>query len=130
MEKRGAQEILTPQKTNSSIEGLVGNEQIEYPDPDPKRTMINITNELNDTHKKKSLKEEIRYKITEKLMEELQDTVNQKVQDVLKKYHDTTNKKLEKTQKQRNELREDFNKLQSETKETIKNKMHEIKKET
>jgi hypothetical protein len=58
--------------------------------------------------------------ITEKLMEKLQDTVNQKVQDALKKFQDTTNKKLEKTQKQLNELREDFNKHQSETKESIK----------
>jgi hypothetical protein len=45
--------------------------------------------------------------------------VKQNVQDELKQYQDTTNKKLEKTQKQLNELRED-NKLQSETKETIK----------
>jgi hypothetical protein len=31
--------------------------------------------------------------ITEKLMEQLQDMVNQKVQDALKKYQGTTNKK-------------------------------------
>jgi hypothetical protein len=31
--------------------------------------------------------------ITEKLMEKLQDMVNQKVQDALKKCQDTTNKK-------------------------------------
>jgi hypothetical protein len=31
--------------------------------------------------------------ITEKLMENLQDMVNQKVQDALKKYQGTTNKK-------------------------------------
>jgi chaperonin cofactor prefoldin len=46
--------------------------------------------------------------------------VKQKVQDELKQYQDTTNKKLEKKQKQINEHREDFDKLQSETKETIK----------
>jgi hypothetical protein len=39
-------------------------------------------------------------------------------------------KKFEKTQKQLNELREDFNKLQSETKETIINEIYEIKKTT
>jgi hypothetical protein len=41
-----------PQKTSNSIEDLAGNEENEYPIPDPKRTMINITNELNDSHKK------------------------------------------------------------------------------
>jgi DNA-binding protein YbaB len=59
-------------------------------------------------------------KITEKLMEKLQDMVNQKVQDALKKYQDTTNKKCEKTRKQPYELRGAFNKHQSETKESIK----------
>jgi hypothetical protein len=44
------------------------------------------------------------------------------------KYQDTTNKKFEKTQKQLNEGREDFNKLQSEIKETIKKEIYEIKK--
>jgi hypothetical protein len=44
--------------------------------------------------------------ITEKLMDKLQDMVNQKVKGALKKYQDTT--------------RQDFNKLQSETKKTIK----------
>jgi hypothetical protein len=43
----------------------VGNEENEYLVPDPSRTMINITNELNDAHKKKSLKEKI---MDEKLM--------------------------------------------------------------
>jgi hypothetical protein len=38
-------------------------------------------------------------------MEKLQETVNQNVQDKLKQYQDTTNKKLKKTQKQLNELR-------------------------
>jgi hypothetical protein len=33
--------------------------------------------------------------ITEKLMEKLKDMSNQKVQDILKKYEDTTNKKFE-----------------------------------
>jgi hypothetical protein len=54
--------------------------------------MINITNELSDTHKI-ALNEEIVDKITEKLMEKLQATVNQKVQDELKNCQNTTNKK-------------------------------------
>jgi hypothetical protein len=40
------------QKTNNSTEDLVGNEENEYPVPYPNRTMINITNELSDAHKK------------------------------------------------------------------------------
>jgi hypothetical protein len=49
--------------------------------------------------------------VIEKLMKKLEDMVKQKVQDEFKKYQDTTNiKKLEKTQKQLNELRQDFNK--------------------
>jgi hypothetical protein len=67
----------------------------------------------------KNLPQEIMEEITEKLVEKKKDTVNHKVQYGLKKYQDTTNKRLEKTQKQLNELREDFNKHQSKTKVTI-----------
>jgi peptidoglycan hydrolase CwlO-like protein len=52
-------------------------------------------------------------------MEKILDTVNQKVQNALKKFQNTKNKHG-KTEKQINELREDFNKYQSETKDTIK----------
>jgi hypothetical protein len=55
--------------------------------------MINITNELSDAQKK-SLKMEIMDDITEKLMEKLKDTINQKVQDALRKYQDITIKNL------------------------------------
>jgi hypothetical protein len=41
-----------PQKTNKSLEDLVGNEENEYTLPDPRRTMINSTTELSDAHKK------------------------------------------------------------------------------
>jgi uncharacterized membrane-anchored protein YhcB (DUF1043 family) len=47
------------------------------------------------------------------------DMVNQNVQDALKKFQDTTNKELEKAWKQIDELREDFNKHQCETKERL-----------
>jgi hypothetical protein len=50
--------------------------------------------------------------VTEKLMEKMLDMVDQKVQDAPKN-QDITNKALEKTQLQLNELREDFNKHQS-----------------
>jgi hypothetical protein len=68
----------------------------------------------------KTFKEEILEDITEKFMEKILDMVNQNVQDALEKFQDTKNKEHEKTQKQINELREDFNKHQSETKDTIK----------
>jgi hypothetical protein len=45
----------TPQK-NNSIEDSVGNEENEYPFPDPNKTMINVTKEPGNTYKKKSLK--------------------------------------------------------------------------
>jgi uncharacterized protein involved in exopolysaccharide biosynthesis len=53
-------------------------------------------------------------------MEKILDMVNQNVQDALKKFQDTKNTDDEKTQKQINELREEFNKHQGETKNTIK----------
>jgi uncharacterized membrane-anchored protein YhcB (DUF1043 family) len=53
-------------------------------------------------------------------MKKLQETVTQNIQNELKQHQDTTGKTLKKTQKQLNELRENFNKHQSETKESIK----------
>jgi hypothetical protein len=44
--------------------------------------------------------------VTQNFMEKILDKVNQKEQDALKKFQDTTNEELEKTQKQLNELRE------------------------
>jgi uncharacterized phage infection (PIP) family protein YhgE len=71
---------------------------------------------------KKTLKEEI----SEKFMEKILDMVNQNVQDALKKFQDTKNKKHKMTQKQIRELREDLNKHQSETKDIIKRGIHEL----
>jgi hypothetical protein len=42
-------------------------------------------------------------------MERIKDMVNQNVQNALKKFEGTKNKEHEKTQKQINELRENFN---------------------
>jgi chromosome segregation ATPase len=63
-------------------------------------------------------------------MEKILDMVNQNVQDVLKKFQDPKNKEHEMTQKQIRELREDLNKHQSETKDIIKKKIHELKRTT
>jgi hypothetical protein len=38
---------------NNSIQVSVGNEENEYPAPDPNKAMINVTKEPSDTHKKK-----------------------------------------------------------------------------
>jgi hypothetical protein len=70
MERRSRSGNPIPSKTNNSIEDSVANEENEYPVPDPSGTMINITNELSDVHKK-SLKLEIMDEITEKIMEKL-----------------------------------------------------------
>jgi microcompartment protein CcmL/EutN len=59
-------------------------------------------------------------------MEQIIDMVNQNVEDALKKFQDTKNKEHKKTQKQINELREDFTKHQSETTDTIKREMYEL----
>jgi hypothetical protein len=61
-------------------------------------------------------------------MEKLLDTINQNVQDALKKFEDTKNKDHEKMQKQIKELREDLN--NRETKDTIKREIHELKRTT
>jgi hypothetical protein len=76
----------------------VENEENGYLVPDPNKTMINVIKEPSDAHKK-TLKEEILEEISEKFMEKVLDMVNQKVQDAPKRFQDTTNKKLEKTQK-------------------------------
>jgi microcompartment protein CcmL/EutN len=60
-------------------------------------------------------------------METILDMVNDNVQDALKKFQDTKNKEHEMTQKQIREIREDHNKHQSETKDTIKREIHELK---
>jgi ClpP class serine protease len=53
--------------------------------------------------------------------------INLNVQDALTKFQDTKNKEQEMSQKQIKEIREDFNKHQSETKDTTKREIHELK---
>jgi hypothetical protein len=89
---RGRDGNLIPQKKNS-IEDSVGNEGNGYTVPDHNKTMINVTEEPSDIHKK-TLKEGILEEITEKLMEKIPDMVNQNVQDTLKKFQDTKNKNM------------------------------------
>jgi hypothetical protein len=68
------------------------------------------------TPTKKTLKEEILEENTEKFMKMIPDMVNQNVQNELKKFQDTKNKEHEMTERQINELREDFNtKVQQRT---------------
>jgi hypothetical protein len=52
----------------------VGNEENGYPGPDPNKTMINVTYEPSDAHKK-SCKEETMEEVMEKLREKTLDTV-------------------------------------------------------
>jgi hypothetical protein len=66
--------------------------------PDPNKTMISVTKEPSDTHKK-TLKDEILEEITDKFMDKILDMVNQNLHHVLKKFQDTKNKDHKKTQK-------------------------------
>jgi phage-related protein len=91
--------------------------------------MINVTNKPGEAQKK-MLKEENLEEITDKLMKKILDIVKQNAQDALKKFQDTKNKEHEMTQKQIKELRKDFNKHQSETKDTIKREIYVLKMTT
>jgi chromosome segregation ATPase len=107
----------------------MGNKENEYPVPDLNRTRISITNELNGTHKNlskrkswtRSLRNSWRSYKTCLTRKHNMPSKNMKTPQI---------KKLEKTQKQLSELREDFKKHQSETNETIKNEIYEVKKTT
>jgi uncharacterized phage infection (PIP) family protein YhgE len=57
--------------------------------------------------------------ITENFMKKILNVLNQNVQDALKKFQDTKSKEQEKMQKQIVELRDDLNKHQSKTTDTI-----------
>jgi hypothetical protein len=78
---------------NNSIQYSVRKEESGYPVPDPNKTMVNVTKEPSDAHKK-PLKDEIYEEITEKFMEKILDMVNQNIQVVLKKFQNTKNKKM------------------------------------
>jgi type I site-specific restriction endonuclease len=106
----------------------VGNEENRCPVPDLNKTTINVTKELSNAHKKKTLKEEIWEELSEKNMEKILYMVKQKVQDALKQFQDNENKEHEMTPKQIKELREKLNKHQSEIKDTIKREIHEFRR--
>jgi hypothetical protein len=111
---------------NNLTQDSEGNDENGYPVPHSSKTKINDKKELSNAHKK-SLKEEILQVITENFMEMILDVVNQNVQDRLKKFQDTKNKKYEKTQKQINELTGTLNKKQSKTENTINREINELK---
>jgi hypothetical protein len=111
---------------NNLIQDLEGNEENGYPVPDSNKTKIKDTKEPNDVYKN-ILKEEILQVITENFMEKILGTVNQNIQEALKKFQDTKNKDYEKPQKQINELIGTLNKYQSETENTINREINELK---
>jgi anthranilate/para-aminobenzoate synthase component I len=118
--KKGKEATFLKKQVNR---GCTRNKENGYPVPDPNK-MINDTKVSSDTHIK-TLKKVILEESTETFMERILDMVNQKVQDALKKFQDTKNKEHEKTQEQMN--REDFNRHQSEAKDTIKREIYELK---
>jgi hypothetical protein len=82
---------------NKLVQDSEGKEENGYPDPDTNKTKINYTKEANEIHKN-TLKEEILQLINENFKDMLLATVNQNVQEALKKFQDTKNKEYEKTQ--------------------------------
>jgi hypothetical protein len=81
--KKKGQKPFSPK--NNLIQDSEGNEENGYPVPDSNKTKINNTKEPNNAHKN-SLKEEILEAITENSMEMILDTVNQNIQEALKKF--------------------------------------------
>jgi hypothetical protein len=102
--------------------GFSGKLRNGYTVSDLNKTMINVTKEPSDTHIK-TLKEEILENISVKFRYQTWLTRMYKIHS--RNFKTTKIKEHEKTQKKIKELREDFNKHQSETKDAIKTEMHE-----
>jgi hypothetical protein len=81
--QKGMETILPLQK--KLIQDSEGNEENGYPDSDANKTKINYTKEPNEAHKNQ-LKEEILQVINENFIEMLLDTINQNIQEALKKF--------------------------------------------
>jgi hypothetical protein len=77
-----------------------------------------MSNELNGVCEE-LFKVELKNELIGIFMDKIQEKVKENIEKQLKEYQDKTNKILEKTQKQPNELRENFNKFQKGTKEII-----------
>jgi molecular chaperone DnaK (HSP70) len=114
---------------NNLIQDSEEKEENGYPVLDSNKTKRNDAKEPNYAHKN-NLKEEILQIITKNFMEVLLDTVNQNVQEALKKFQDTKNKECKKTHQQINELIGALNKHQSETENTINREINELKMKT
>jgi hypothetical protein len=67
------------------VQDSEGNEENRYTNPDSNKTKINYTKEPIEAHKN-TLREEIVQEINEKFIKMLLDTVNQNVQEALKKF--------------------------------------------
>jgi hypothetical protein len=111
---------------NNLIQDSEGNEENGYPVPDSNKTKVNDTKEPSNAHKN-TLKEEILQVITENFMEKILDEVYQNVQDALKKFQGTKNKKYLMIQTQINELIGALDKHQSETENTKNIEINELK---
>jgi hypothetical protein len=95
MGRRKRDENHSPPK-KKVVQDLEWNEKNGYPDPDSNKTRILYTKEPNKDHKN-TLKEEILQVINENFIEMLIDTVNQNIQEALKKFQDNKIKEYEKT---------------------------------
>jgi hypothetical protein len=84
---------------NKLVQEPEGNEEHRYPDPDSNKKKINYAKEPNEAHKN-NLKEEILQVIYENFIEMILDTVNQNVQETLKKFQNNKTREFEKAQEQ------------------------------
>jgi hypothetical protein len=115
--KKGWKPFYSKKKTQYRIQWEMKEMDNQFLSP-TKQFQMSLRRPMTPT--KKPSKRKSWKKITEKFMKKILNMVNHNIQDALKKFQDTKNKEHEKTQKQINKLKEDFNKHQSETKDTIK----------
>jgi flagellar biosynthesis GTPase FlhF len=112
--------------SNKLVQEPEGNEENRYSDPHSIKMKINYAKEPNEAHKN-NLKEEILQVINENFIEIILDTVNQKVQETLKKFQDNKSREYEKAEEQIKETIEAVYKHESETKNTINKEIHELR---
>jgi hypothetical protein len=81
----------------------VEDEEHEHPVSDSCRIMISMSNDSNEVCR--DMLKELKNDLIEILMKELEEKLKENIQKQHKDYQYSTNKKLEKTQEQLNELR-------------------------
>jgi chromosome segregation ATPase len=103
-----------------------GNEQNRYSDPDSNKMKVNYAKEPNEAHKN-NLKEDIVQVLNENFIEMILGTVNQNVQETLKKFKDNKKREYEKAKEEIKETIEALYEHQSETENMINKEINELR---